>query len=107
VLSAGLYRADLRHGHAVDVSASWRADGEHGVLLRLTAEGSGAHQFAVRADNLELEGPATQQVNVDEHPSQQIEWRARIIDSHTPWVAVIVQDQDIDKRVELTGVSNR
>jgi hypothetical protein len=32
-------------------------------------------------------------------------WHVHIADARKPWVGVIVQDGDVEKRIELTGVA--
>jgi hypothetical protein len=69
------------------------------------AEGTGPHSFTLRADNLQLSGPAEQEALLEPGHKHTVIWHAHIADARTPWVGVIVQDGDVEKRIELTGVA--
>ncbi|MES2223261.1 MAG: glycoside hydrolase family 9 protein [Acidobacteriota bacterium] len=103
-LSAGSYHLDLRRKHAVDFSASSQDLPSNQVLLQVAANGMGDHTFTARVNNLELIGPGTQPVELDEKQKSQITWRARVIDPASPWVAVLFPDTEISQHQELTGV---
>jgi hypothetical protein len=95
----------MRKGKAVDLTAQVRNAGPRDVVVRLEAEGSGPHRFTLRADNLQLSEPAEQETRLEQGHKHAIIWHARIADVRTPWVGVIVQDGDVEKRIELTGVA--
>jgi len=105
VLSAGSYPVDLRKGSAVETTARIQNEGPQNVIVQLEAEGTGPHRFALRADNLQLNEPAEQETRLEQGRKHAIIWHARIADVRTPWVGVIVQDGDVEKRIELTGVA--
>jgi hypothetical protein len=75
------------------------------LIVQLEAEGTGPHRFTLRASNLQLSEPAEQKTNLAPGHKHAITWHARIADVRTPWVGVIVQDGDVEKRMELTGVA--
>jgi len=104
-LSAGSYRVDLRKGNAVDLTAQVRTAGPQDVVVQLEVEGSGPHRFTLRANNLNLREPAEQEVRLEQGRKEAVTWHARIANVGTPWVGVIVQDGDMEKRTELTGVA--
>ena len=105
VLSAGSYRVDLRKGNVVEATARVQNPGPQDVTVQLEAEGTGLHRFTLRADNLQLNEPAEQETRLEQGHKLAIIWHARIADIRTPWVGVIVQDGDAEKRIELTGVA--
>jgi len=104
-LSAGSYRVDLRKGNAVNMTAQVRTAGPQDVVVQLEAEGSGTHRFTLRADNLSLREPAEQEVRLERGRKEAVTWHARITNVRTPWVGVVVQDGDMEKRTEVTGVA--
>jgi hypothetical protein len=105
VLSAGTYQVNLRKGSAVDTSVRVQNEGPQDVIVQLEAQGTGPHRFTLRASNLQLSEPAEQEARLDQGQKHAITWHARIADVRTPWVGVIVQDGDVEKHIELTGVA--
>jgi hypothetical protein len=95
-LSGGTYRIDLTRG--LDFAAT--AETADSVTIRLIASGDGAHSFALRTDNLQVDQPARELVL---KPGERgtIVWKGRKISANTPWVAVIVPDGDLSRRKEL------
>jgi hypothetical protein len=104
-LSAGSYRVDLRKGNAVDLTAQVRTAGPQDVVVQLEVEGSGPHRFTLRVDNLSLREPAEQEVRLKQGRKEAVTWHVRIANARTPWVGVVVQDGDMEKRTEVTGVA--
>lgn len=105
VLSAGSYRVDLSKGNAVETTARVQNQGPQDVMVQLEVEGNGPHRFTLRADNLQLSEQAEQETRLEQGHKHAIIWHVRIADVRTPWVGVIVQDGDLEKRIELTGVA--
>ena len=103
-LPGGTYNLDLRPGRAWGFEVSKDTSGSGEVTIRLTARGSGAHRFALRVDNLTLSG-ADKEVTLRPGVAGTLEWRARIASPDTPWVAVVVPDDDLAQRKELTGAA--
>lgn len=101
-LSAGSYQLDLRQDKAVDSTANSKAISPEEVLLQLSAEGMGVHTFTARADNLELLGLGTVQVDLRRHSTRQISWHARVIDPASPWIAILFPDGQFNQHRELT-----
>jgi hypothetical protein len=106
-LSAGSYRVDLRRGNAVETTARVQNEGPQDVIVQLEAEGTGLHRFTLRADNLQLSEPVEQEAFLEQGLKHSVIWHARVADARAPWVGVIVQDGDVEKRIELTGVAPR
>jgi hypothetical protein len=69
------------------------------VTIRLTANGTGEHEFALRAANLSVRRP-TRTVRLRAGRPVVIEWKGRPEDARVPWVAVVVPDRDLSRRVE-------
>lgn len=104
-LSAGSYQLDLRREKAVDFSVSSKSLPSNEVLLQVAAEGTGAHTFTTRVENLELLEPNTQQVDLGQHSKTEVTWRARVVDPASPWVAVLLPDGQLNQHQELTGIA--
>ena len=108
VLAGGVYRADLRKANvlAFQVSAENAARAGDEVVIRVSAEGAGHHNFALRSYNLAVDQASVgASIDLDSGHAQVVEWKARIVSTGTPWVAVIVPDGSLADRRELTGVA--
>lgn len=103
-LSGATYELDLRPGQALDFEVSKAGSGAGEVTIRLTARGTGKHRFGLRTGNLNLNGNE-QEVTLRPGAAASLEWRARIASVDTPWVAVVVPDDDLSARKEVTGAA--
>ena len=101
-LPGGTYNLDLRPGHMLNFEVEKKSSPDGEVLLDVNAQGTGAHRFAVRFDNLKL-NDAQKEITLQSGVSGHLEWHARIDSPNTPWVAVIVPDGDLARRKELRG----
>ena len=103
-LPAGEYHLDLRLGHTLvfQVSKVSSADGE--VRIRLTARGEGGHRFCLRADNLAM-ASAPRELNLKRGTPGTLEWSGHIHSVDSPWVAVVLADEDLSNRKELLGAA--
>jgi hypothetical protein len=103
VLPGGLYNVDLRPDRVLDFKVTYQDLGHNEVAFRISAEGAGHHTFAVRAENLTLRDAGQQEIDLASGHPKEIAWHARVIASNTPWVAVIIPDDTLSERRELTG----
>ncbi len=102
LLPTGVYHLDLRPGHAVDFEVSKAVSADGAVRIRLTARGEGLHRFNVRTDNLTLASPA-KELNLKRGIGGVWEWSGRINSVESPWVAVVIADENPASRKELLG----
>jgi hypothetical protein len=106
-LPGGVYRLDLRPGQSwdFDVSPETSATGE--VVVKAAARGSGVHHLQLRAENLTFSGQEGHEKDValPGQGSVTLEWRGRITEQKTPWVAVVVPDGDLSQRKEIMGAA--
>jgi hypothetical protein len=103
VLPGGFYDVDLRPEHVLDFKVTSQDLGRSEVALRVSAEGSGLHTFAIRSDNLTLKEPATQEVVLSPGSIREIVWHVHVVSSKTPWVALAIPDGRLSERREITG----
>jgi Glycosyl hydrolase family 9/Cellulase N-terminal ig-like domain len=101
-LPAGTYHLDLRRGQALDFEISEVRSGDGEVRIRLSARGSGRHHFAIRADNLTLPD-SRKELRLEQGVTGTLEWEGRIKSPDTPWIAVVMPDDDPTTRKELMG----
>ncbi len=104
-LAGAAYSIDLRREHAVAFTTSSTAAGSGVVVLRAMVDGTGKHNFSVRADNLDISDPTTVSVDLGMQGRQVIAWHARVVNPSTPWVAVVLKDGTLSGHGELTGVA--
>jgi hypothetical protein len=104
-LAGGTYAVDLRREHAVAFAASSAVADPGNIVVRVTVDGAGQHSFTIRTDNLALSDPETVSVDLGAHLLREIIWHAHILDTSTPWIAVVLQDGSLIGHAELSGVS--
>jgi hypothetical protein len=101
-LPGGSYKLDLIAGHALECRVVCLKSGAGEVTIQLTAQGNGNHRFIVRSENLVLDD-AVKELNLRHGVEGTLAWRARIPSPDMSWVAVVVPDNDLSRRMELTG----
>ncbi len=105
VLPGTTYSLDLRSKQVLEFKVSFDATEHNEIVLRALASGAGDHTFSIRSDNLVLSGATTQNVNLSGRTRKEIVWRARVVSTETPWVALVIPDGELSKREEVTGAS--
>jgi hypothetical protein len=101
-LPTGTYNVDLRPGRSLDYKVTKETTGVGEVKITVSARGSGSHRFSIRTENLTANG-GEKQLTLRSGLADTVEWRARISSPDTPWVAVVVPDDDISQRNEMMG----
>jgi glycosyl hydrolase family 9/cellulase-like Ig domain-containing protein len=103
-LPAGIYHLDLRPGRALDFEISKVVSSSGEVRIRLSARGNGIHSFSIRTDNLTLPD-AKKQLILKRGSVGTLEWSGRITSLDTPWVVVVIADENPTIRKELMGAA--
>jgi hypothetical protein len=85
---------------AVTIRSATHPSGE--VTIEISAAGEGEHTFAVRAENLVVRRPE-RTVTLRPGEPTRITWSARVRSAGAPWVAVVVPDGAVDRRLEVVG----
>ncbi|UWZ83701.1 glycoside hydrolase family 9 protein [Occallatibacter riparius] len=99
---------DLRPDRLLDFKVSFQEiPGQSEILIQVSAEGAGPHVFAIRSDNLAVQEQAAIKVDLTPGKVQQIVWHAHVLSTDTPWVAVVVPDDALANRREVTGAEAR
>jgi len=103
-LPGGSYNIDLRPGKSAqfDVKAQTSVKGE--VTIRIQVHGTGSHHFTFRTDNLTL-SKNQKEITLETGKREEVELHASVSATDTPWVAVIIPDDDLTQRKELTGTA--
>jgi hypothetical protein len=78
------------------------SSGKNGVVISIRIQGTGNHQFSVRTSNLTVINPV-KQINLKPGKAVILKWYGKIETADESWVAVIVPDNDLTNRKELTG----
>ena len=105
-LSAGSYDVDLHPDKAVDYAVTTEMGASGEIVFRVAAHGSGLHTFSLRADNLDLKEALQQTVGLTPEKSGSVNWHAHILSANTPWVAVVIADNAVANRREVTGTAH-
>jgi len=98
-LSGGSYNLDLRSGHALNFEANATSN-KNEVIIKVTAHGTGIHHFNIQTDNLTLTNPQKELI-LKSGQAGFVEWHAHISYADTPWVALIVPDDDLQQKKEI------
>jgi len=101
-LPAGTYNVDLRPGRSLDYKVTKETAGAGEVKIAVSARGSGSHWFSIRTENLAING-GEKELSLRSGVAGTVEWRARVSSPDTPWVAVVVPDDDLSQRKEVMG----
>jgi hypothetical protein len=101
-LPGGVYHVDLKPGAWLRFESSASATASGDVVVRVTARGAGPHTFKLRTWNLST-ADAAKQVELRPGDAPSLTWNAHIEDGTTPWVAVVVADDQLETKQELTG----
>jgi hypothetical protein len=107
VLPGGYDSIDLRPEHFLDFKVSFQDLGQNEILVRVTAEGAGPHVFLIRSDNLAVREQAALKIDLRVGKVQQVTWHAHVLSADTPWVAVVIPDDVLAERREVTGAETR
>jgi hypothetical protein len=107
VLPGATDSIDLRPEHFLDFNVSFQDLGQNEILVRVSAEGAGSHVFSIRSDNLALREQAALKVDLTPGKVQQAVWHAHVLSADTPWVAVVIPDDALAERREVTGAETR
>jgi len=103
VLPGVLYNVDLRRDRVLDFKVTFQDLGHEEIALRVSAEGAGRHTFTIRSDNLALKEQEKQEVDLALGKTREAIWHARVVSHETPWVAVVIPDDTLSERREVTA----
>lgn len=103
VLPGESYDVDLRPDRVLDFTVTSQTLGRNEVELRVSSAGGGSHSFTLRSDNLVITEPLKKKIDLTPGDAREMTWHARVSSPNTPWVAVVIPDDDLHKRHEVTG----
>jgi hypothetical protein len=101
-LPGGSYHLDCRSNFLLSYQITERVSPKGNVVIKLTAQGNGLHHFKIRADNLVITNDPSE-IKLKPGSTSSFEWIGYINSLDTPWVAVVVPDDDISQRKEVRG----
>jgi hypothetical protein len=104
-LSGGTYDIDLRRDKAIDYTVGTETDASGEIVLSVTARGTGQHIFSIRADNLAMRETTQQSASLTSDKESSVAWHAHVLSPDTPWVAVVIADNALANRREITGTA--
>jgi hypothetical protein len=103
-LPTGTYHLDLRSGRAFDFEISKIMSTDKDVRISLKARGEGIHRFSIRTHNLVLQD-TQKELTLKSGREGRLEWSGKIRSLDTPWVAVVMADENVTNRKELMGAA--
>lgn len=98
------FTAEKNREHPFNMIVTEKTTPKGEISLTAVIKGSGSHNFDLRTSNISVKG-STKKVTLESGREVVLKWQARTIDHDEPWVAVIVADNDISKRWEITGTA--
>jgi hypothetical protein len=102
LLPAGDYIMDFHPKNACNFDVS-KLSSENGVVTIVAkVQGSGSHQFTIRSNNLTIQG-RSKKAEMKSGKISTLKWQCKINSIDEPWVVVIVPDNDLSNKKELTG----
>jgi hypothetical protein len=88
----------------LDFAISKRVSGDGELQIQVNARGYGRHRFSIRTDNLLL-SDTPKELNLKQGSAGSLEWRGRIRSPATPWIAIVMADDNPTIRKELMGTA--
>jgi hypothetical protein len=98
LLPGAIYKFDP--GLDFVVTASTDTNGH--VMIELTVNGNGKHEFSIRTDNLTL-NENNKYITVTKGMKKKLVWQGKVNNVTSPWFAVVVPDNDPIRRKEING----
>ena len=86
--------------YTIELSKNTSSKGS--VTITATLQGSGTHSFDIRSNNLSLKS-TLKKVNLEPGKKTVISWQGKTLHTDEPWVAVVVADNNLNDRKEITG----
>jgi len=102
LLPSQSYQMDLRRKEAFSFEVAKQSSAKGIVTITLKVQGNGSHQFTIRSNNLAIKDP-TKKTQLQPGVSVTLKWQGKISATDEPWVAVVVPDNDLANKKELTG----
>ncbi|MGO9274366.1 MAG: hypothetical protein ACLQOO_29725 [Terriglobia bacterium] len=87
----------------LDFKVTFQHLGHEEIVLRVSAEGAGRHTFTIRSDNLVLKEQEKQEIDLTFGNAREAMWHAHVASSETPWVALVIPDDTLSERREVTA----
>jgi hypothetical protein len=97
LLPGGAYAVDF----SVDIKTTMFSDFEGDITIRATVAGTGHHTLTLRASDIVVENPERSVTLTGK--SQTVEWHCLHSDKAAPWVAIVVPDNKLNRRKEVSG----
>ena len=104
VVSGGNYFVTLNPEHYIDFTAlvKKRDLKKKIVQIEVSAQGKGIHSLSIRVFNGKVK-ESEKRIDFKQKKNALVKWDISIKNPMKPWVAVIVSDNDLSLKQELTG----
>ena len=102
LLPAKNYTMDLRKENGFAFELFKQTSGNGIVTLVAKVHGNGTHTFTVKSNNLVVKS-LIQKAVLKAGETITLKWPCKISDLNEPWVVVVVPDNNLSNKKELTG----
>jgi len=86
------------------ITLSEKTSAKGDVTITAAIKGTGSHILNIRSNNLMIKNP-DKTINLEPGRELILKWQAKTIHNDEPWVALIVPDNDLSKKTEVSGYS--
>ncbi|MBK9389309.1 MAG: glycoside hydrolase family 9 protein [Bacteroidetes bacterium] len=86
------------------ISASEKTTPKGDITITAVLKGTGSHTINIRTSNVSLKN-SFKKVTLEPGKEVVLKWQAKTIHNDEPWVALIVPDNDLNKKTEVSGTS--
>jgi hypothetical protein len=104
IISGGNYHLELDPLNTIELTAGIKNTNstENMVTIEVEADGKGAHNLNIRVFNGTVAEPI-KSVDLGDGNKKIVNWDLDIGEKDSPWVCVIIPDDDLTWKKELTG----
>ena len=99
---AGILLSDQKDEKPYSIELTKNTSSKGDVTITAILLGSGTHSFDIRSNNLSLNS-SLKKVKLEPGKKVVLSWKGKTLNPDEPWVVVIVCDNDLDVRTEVTG----
>ncbi len=102
VVSGGNYSINLDTSRTIRITLQSETNTDGTVLLKATLEGQGSYTVALQTFNADIEQPMNRVTLTKDQPFP-LQWRLKVKNHDSPWIAVLIPDNEPNWKVEAIG----
>jgi len=94
---------NTEHYFTSELSVDSNSNEKNIVGIKLELKGKGKHKYKVLLNNC-TSSVTEQSIELISNNSNVIEWKISVTNPSKPWIAVVIPNDDINQKIEVTGV---